>query len=190
MRVKALKILCCICVFAFGIHTSQAQVSKRKSKKTKVVVKKTPRKTLVYKTNKPRVNVVRTVPKTTVVVNHNGVRLHYNSGLYYRYNRGRYIVVTPPIGIRIGVLPVGHTVIMIGGYRYYYYQGCYYTYIETTQEYEVIEAPQDAIVYTLPEDTEEVIIDGKTYFESNSVLYKVVVTPEGKAFQVVSVIED
>ena len=56
--------------------------------------------------------------------------------------------------------------------------------------YKVVEAPDNIIVYELPEETEQVEIDGKTFYEYDSTLYKVVTTPEGKGFKVVGNLED
>ncbi|WP_459212381.1 DUF6515 family protein [Aquimarina rhabdastrellae] len=191
---SVLTIMC----LSVDLNAQQVTVKKKKNNK-KVVVKKnnrkvtvtrTPRTKVVYKSRAPRVTVVRTRPRNAVVVSYGGVSFHYKSGRYYRYNNGKYIVVTPPIGIRINVLPVGYTSVIIGGSTYYYYQGIYYISIPDTNEYERVEAPQEALVYILPEDTEEVVIDGKTYYESNDTLYKVVLTPDGKAFKVVGILEE
>ncbi|SDB50713.1 hypothetical protein SAMN03097699_1787 [Flavobacteriaceae bacterium MAR_2010_188] len=155
-----------------------------------VVTTRTPGRLIVNTTPAPRVRVVATIPNNAVVITHGSIRNHYHAGVYYRYNSGRYIVVTPPLGIRINVLPIGYTQLFIGGITYYHYEGCYYIKTDHGQ-YETVKDPQaqDAVVFTLPEDTEEITIDGKVYHASNGTLYKVVVTPEGKGFKAVSIIE-
>lgn len=155
-----------------------------------VVATRTPGRLVVNTTPAPRVRVVATIPNNAVVITHGSIRYHYHAGVYYRYNGGRYIVATPPLGIRINVLPKGYTELVIGSITYYYYDGCYY--IKTDQgQYETVKDPQtqDAVVFTLPEDAEELTIDGKVFYASNGTLYKVVVTPEGKGFKAVSIIE-
>ncbi len=162
------------------------------------VVVKTPRRTVVrtnnakvvYHNRRPAVRVVRTLPKTRVVVNYGGVRYYHSRGVYYRYHNGNYIIIAAPIGIRVNVLPIGYRVVVIGARTYYYYEGSYYIKIENTEKYQVVKAPDDAVVKTLPEDVEEVEIDGKKYYQYDQTLYKVVVTPDGKAFKVVGQLEE
>ena len=158
------------------------------------VTVKTPHRTVVrtssgvvYKRTTPYVRAVRTIPRTAVVVKRNGLSYHYYNGLYYRYYGGKYVVVTAPLGVRVKVLPVGYRRIVVLGRPYFYYQGTYY--IKVGSSYKVVEAPNDIMVYELPEEAEQVVIDEKTYYEYNNKLYKIVITPEGKAFKVVGDLE-
>ncbi len=53
----------------------------------------------------------------------------------------------------------------------------------------IVDPPADAIVTTLPEDAEIVEIEGRSLYLYGGTFYKVVSTPEGKAFQVVGRID-
>lgn len=160
------------------------------------VVVKTPGRTVVRTTNArvvyrrpvPVVRVVRTLPATTVVIKRNGLQYHYYNGLYYRSYNGSYVVVAAPYGVRIKVLPVGYHRIVYLGTPYFYYQGNYY--VEVSGSYKTVEAPENIVVSELPEEAEQVDIDGKMYYEYSETLYKVVTTPEGKAFKAVGNLKD
>ena len=145
------------------------------------VVVRTSSPRVIYRRPVPVVRAVRTLPSTTVVIKRGGVRYHYHAGLYYRYYGSRYVVVAAPYGVRIKVLPVGYRRIVYLGIPYFYYQGNYY--VEVSGGYKVVKVPNNIIVSELPEDAEQVEIDGKTYYEYGGILYKVVTTPEGKAFK-------
>ncbi|MDY8134310.1 DUF6515 family protein [Aquimarina sp. 2201CG5-10] len=187
--MRVIRIITILSVFGalFMNETVNAQrkVVVRGPKRTVV---RTTSQRVVYRRPVPIVRAVRTLPSTTVVIKRNGIHYHYHRGLYYRYYGGRYVVVTAPIGIRVKILPVGHRTIVLANIPYYYYQGTYY--IESNNGYKTIEAPENIIVHELPEDAEQLEIDGKNYFEYGSTLYKVVTTPEGKAFKVVGNLEE
>ena len=53
---------------------------------------------------------------------------------------------------------------------YYYQDGVFYTM--DNGQYCVIEAPIGALVDEIPEDYDEVVLDGKTYYQVEDVLYK------------------
>lgn len=183
--MKTIKLLLVAAILLTGADTFAKKHPKKNSKT--VVVKTVPRKNVVYRKPVVKVNSYRHLPGKTVVVKHRGVNIHYNAGRYYRYNAGRYVWVAPPAGIRINVLPTGYVSLRIGPKPYFYAHGVYY--INTAKSYEVVEAPLEAIVPTLPEESEKVEIDGEVYYECYGTLYQVVRTPDGKAFQVVGHIE-
>ncbi len=66
---------------------------------------------------------------------------------------------------------------------YYYYEGIYYE--KSGAEYVVVDAPQDVLVAHLPEDADEITVDGKRYFVYDNIVYSIVTTPDGKRFKVV-----
>ena len=72
---------------------------------------------------------------------------------------------------------------MIRGRRYYYFRCTYY--VDCDDYYEVVDAPEDAIVYDLPEGYEEVVIDGVKYYKYEDVLYKPVYISGELAYRVV-----
>ena len=195
--MKKVSIILTMMVCLLGISSLEAQTKKeRKRNKTEKVIKskkvntrKVKRNKVVYTNKKPKVRAVRTLPNARVVT-HNNKRYHYSNGRYYRFVGGRYVVATPPRNLRVRTLPVGFVKVFVGPRSYFYQGGVYYERVGNTEEYEIVDSPQDAIVYTLPEDVEELSIDGEIYFESYGTLYKVVTTPDGKAFKVAGQLEN
>ena len=171
---------------------NQSSQETRHSKKTrKVVITTRPgriqRARVVYRRPTTRVVAVRRLPKNTVVIPYNGLRYHYANGHYYRYYGGSYIVVAPHIGLRVRALPIGFMTIYLGPTRYFYFDGIYYS--PADNQYRVVEPEIGMIVSVLPVDYEKVAIDGQTYYEYNNVLYKKVNTDNGKAYEVVGIID-
>ncbi len=116
-----------------------------------------------------------------------GVNFYFSAGRYYRHGPSGYIAVAPPIGLRISVLPVGFVVLNELARTLYYYDGVYYA--KSGNEYEVVEAPDEVVVKTLPEETSQVTIDGKEYYVYDSQIYSVVLTPDGKAFKLTGTLD-
>ncbi|MFR9603304.1 MAG: DUF6515 family protein [Rikenellaceae bacterium] len=158
--------------------------SKSNSKKT-VVVKKpvtvSPSK-VVYKSPTPAVKAVRTLPPNTKVVKNKGFEIHIANGFFYRLISGKYVSVKAPVGLRVKTLPLGYALVSILDRAYYYYQGTYY--VQANNEYEVVGAPEEIIVPSLPAEAEQITIEGKDYYIYDGMIYSVVLTPDGKAFQV------
>lgn len=118
-----------------------------------------------------------------------GTNHYFHTGRFYKKHLNYYLLIAPPVGIRIAVLPLGYRSIMIGTRPCFYYQGVYYA--KQANDYEVIEPSTGAMVPDLPEDlTEEVTIDGKTYYEYDNYLYKLVQTKDGPMYEVVSKLDD
>ena len=120
--------------------------------------------------------IIRTLPVNHVRIVYGGMPYFYYSGIYYTSYGDEYIVVLPPRGFRISVLPVGCVRIVVGPTVYFYHSGIYYLEsTETTEDegkYEVTQPPIGTEVNEIHEDSKEVIIDEKTYYEYNDVLYK------------------
>ncbi|WP_353780010.1 DUF6515 family protein [Winogradskyella sp. 3972H.M.0a.05] len=128
--------------------------------------------------------VIRTLPVNHVRIVYRGMPYFYYSGIYYTSYGDEYIVVLPPRGFRISVLPVGHVRIVVGPTVYFYHSGIYYvesteTNVEEEGKYEVTQPPVGTVVTEIHEDSEEVSVDGKTYYEYNDVLYKKRIDNEG-----------
>lgn len=130
-----------------------------------------PHRAIIY-----RRPVVRVMPSTAVVINHQGVGYHYYHGSYYRYTAGGYIVVRPPYGFRLRFLPWGYRSIYIGTSPYYYYGGVYY--LEIDDEYEVVKAPENYVKKQLPSEYKKVVGD-KVYFLNNGFYYEKQITEDG-----------
>ena len=56
------------------------------------------------------------------------------------------MVIGPPIGVMIPVLPPFATLVVLGGAQFYYANESYYRYREDLQQYEVVEPPEAAAV--------------------------------------------
>ncbi|MEM1260556.1 MAG: DUF6515 family protein [Bacteroidota bacterium] len=144
---------------------------------------------VVYAHPVPNFRVVRTLPPTATVVTYGGLGYYYYGGLFYRYYNGAYVIVGPPVGITVNVLPKNHEEVIVGTDIYYYHQGSFY--IKTgDKDYKIVQPPLNAIVKDLPEEAEKVKIDGETYYQYNETLYKKIKTVGGKAFKVVGKIEN
>lgn len=122
--------------------------------------------------------VVRVAPRHTTVVVHRGVSYHYDGRVYYRPHRRGYVVVTPPIGLQVGILPAGYSRVVVGSQPYFYVGGVYYVQRQPTI-YEVVEPPKDAYLTALPAGTETITINGKRYYKINSTYYEKLTSENG-----------
>ncbi len=174
MKTKRLIIGVLMIVLLTSVLESMAQ--RRVVSTPRRTVVQTPRGTVVYR-KQPVVRPVHRMPRTTVVVHHNGSPFYYSGGMFYASRSGAYIRVAPPVGIRVTALPVGYTRVVVGPTPFFYFGGIFYTLTEH-QEYVVVDPPVGAIVNKLPADAAEVEIDGKIYYEYNGTLYKSVVKKE------------
>ncbi|MBP9987674.1 MAG: hypothetical protein KBT44_07115 [Bacteroidales bacterium] len=68
--------------------------------------------------------------------------------------------------------------------NYYYNDGVFY--ILEGNEYVVIEAPIGALVTEIPEDYEEIVVGGETYYKVDNILFKTAVVDGNIYFEVVS----
>ncbi|MGG7662064.1 DUF6515 family protein [Dyadobacter sp. BHUBP1] len=136
------------------------------------------------------VTMIRRPPRESKIVVHAGVRYHYHSGVYYKpYGRG-YVVVRPPVGLRVAVLPVGYASVTIGRMPYFYAGGVYYVQYSPGL-YEVVEPPKELAVNStsqlssLPEGAQSVYIAGRKYYKINDTYYEKSVSENGSESYVV-----
>jgi len=85
---------------------------------------------------------VGAVPGRSYVVAHGGAHFYYSGGVWYAPYGPRYVVVAPPIGVYVPVLPPFYTTVWFAGVPYYYANDTYYTNAGP-QGYEVVDAPAD-----------------------------------------------
>ena len=85
---------------------------------------------------------VATVPGRPYVVAHGGVHYYYAGGVWYAPRGPYFVVVGPPVGVFVPVLPPFYTTVWFAGVPYYYSNETYYTYAGP-QGYEVVDAPSD-----------------------------------------------
>lgn len=106
-----------------------------------------------------------------------GMNYRYQRGYYYRPYGASFQVVLPPIGIRIGTLPVGYRRVMVGPNPYYYYNNTYYRPYD--DQYEVVAPPLGASVDELPPGAKVKVIDGEKYYELDGTYYAEEISDKG-----------
>jgi len=87
--------------------------------------------------------VYGTLPVGAVSVGYGGGNYFFHGGVWFRPYGPRYIVVQPPIGIFLPVLPPDVATIWISGTPYYYADGVYYN-VAPGHGYVVVAAPPGA----------------------------------------------
>lgn len=169
-----------VCIFP---QTSTAQYRRGK----KVVRVKQPRRTVVVRTypNAPRLrSTVRVVPRGARVIRHNRINYQFHNGVFYRPAGRSFVVVRPPVGIRVTTLPASRTRVVVGRRNYFYYYGNYYVAVQGG--YKTVQAPVGAIVDVLPPDYEMIDNDGQSYYRYDDVHYTAIARNDGTtAYKVV-----
>jgi hypothetical protein len=112
-------------------------------------------------------SAVTVVPAGAIVVS----SYHFHNGVFYTKRNNGFVVVRPARGVRIHVLPVGYRTIIIGPKTYYYYYGTFYSKVVNGDEYEVIDAPEGAVVDALPDGYEVKTVNGNEYYVLDGVYY-------------------
>jgi hypothetical protein len=84
---------------------------------------------------------VAAVPHGAVVVHDGPNRYWFHGGVWYHPDGHRFVVVAPPIGLFVPVLPPFYTTLLIGGIPYYYANDAYYVWREPMHQYEVVPQP-------------------------------------------------
>ena len=84
---------------------------------------------------------VEAVPHDAVVVRDGPNRYWFHGGVWYRPEGGRFVVIAPPIGVFVPVLPPFYTTLMIGGIAYFYANDAYYVWRQPEHQYEVVDPP-------------------------------------------------
>ncbi len=70
--------------------------------------------------------VYGSLPVGAVSVGFGGGNYFFHGGVWFRPWGGRYVVVQPPIGIFLPILPSDYATVWVGGAPYYYADGVYY----------------------------------------------------------------
>ena len=84
--------------------------------------------------------VYGTLPLGAVSVGYGGGNYFFHGGVWFRPYGGRYIVVQPPLGIYLPVLPPDYATVWVAGVPYYYADGVYYN-VAPGRGYVVVTAP-------------------------------------------------
>lgn len=85
--------------------------------------------------------VVDRFPDRNLRVPYRGRDYFFSGGYWYRPQGPRYVVVTPPYGIRVGYLPDYAREVWIGSSLFFLAAGAYYLYQADSQDYVVVQPP-------------------------------------------------
>ena len=88
--------------------------------------------------------VVDRFPDRNYRVPYRGQDYFFSGGYWYRPQGPRYVVVTPPYGIRVQYLPDYAREVWVGSALFFLAAGAYYTYEESSQQYVVVQPPPAA----------------------------------------------
>lgn len=138
------------------------------------------------------------VPLAAIVLSVAGLNYYYHEGLFYHPREGQYIIVEPPIGGVVPMLPRGYSVVRSYNRDYYFYENTYYERIPNSESYRVIEfSPSNemssrqenyrlgSIIYHLPNGAEARYIDGRQYYYFEGQYFLPTVQNGGVAYVVV-----
>lgn len=89
----------------------------------------------------PRGAVVPRPPPEAAIVRHGRDRYWYGGGVWYAPRGPRYVVVGPPRGVYVNVLPPFYTTVWFGAVPYYFADDAYYLWREERLAYEVVDPP-------------------------------------------------
>lgn len=84
---------------------------------------------------------VGALPRDRIVVNRFHDRFYYSGGVWYAPRGPRFVVVAPPFGVFVPVLPPYYTTVWFGGIPYYYANDSYYVWHDDSRQYEVVAPP-------------------------------------------------
>jgi hypothetical protein len=73
-----------------------------------------------------------------------GSRYYFYGGVWYAPGGPGFVVVRPPVGLAIGVLPPYYTTVWLGGVPYYYADNVYYSWDAGQNGYVVVDPPANA----------------------------------------------
>ena len=80
-------------------------------------------------------------------------RFYFSGGIWYAPRGPGFVVVAPPPGLVISVLPPYYSTVWLGGVPYYYADNVYYTWQPDQNGYSVVDAPDGADAPTAPPDS-------------------------------------
>ncbi len=89
--------------------------------------------------------VVHDLPRDRIVINRGPDRYFYSGGIWYAPRGAGFVVVGPPIGVFIPVLPPYYSTVWFGGVPYYYANDTYYMWNAPDNGYEVVDPPAGAV---------------------------------------------
>jgi len=103
----------------------------------------------------PRGHYVQRLPRGYREYHHHGERYYFYDGAWYHHSHAGFVVIAPPFGLVVPVLPLYYTTIWVGGVPYYYAGGVYYVWRPAMQGYVVTELPAESSVVSQPQDSDQ-----------------------------------
>ena len=88
--------------------------------------------------------VAHDLPRDRFEVWHGRDHFFYSGGAWYAPRGGVYVVVGPPVGVFVPVLPPFYTTVWFAGVPYYYANDAYYSWSAQNNGYEVVDPPPGA----------------------------------------------
>lgn len=85
--------------------------------------------------------VVKELPHRHREIRHRRNRYYFHDGIWYRPNVNGFVVIAPPIGLMVPLLPPFYTTIWVGRTPYYYADGVYYVWHAEDRGYVVSDPP-------------------------------------------------
>jgi hypothetical protein len=89
--------------------------------------------------------VVRDLPRDRILINRGPNRFYYSAGMWYAPRGGAFVVVAPPIGVFVPLLPPYYSTVWFGGVPYYYANDTYYMWSAQDNGYQVVDPPAGAV---------------------------------------------
>jgi hypothetical protein len=80
-------------------------------------------------------------------------RYYFSGGIWYAPRGPGFVVVSPPPGLVVSVLPPYYSTVWFGGVPYYYADNVYYAWQPDQNGYAVVEPPENADAPSPPPDT-------------------------------------
>ncbi|NQZ44967.1 MAG: hypothetical protein HRT65_11690 [Flavobacteriaceae bacterium] len=165
---------------------AESQVVRRK--RTVVVTKKgnkrITRRQVRHVNRRNRYRTVRRLPAGTRTVVYRNVSYRPVRGVYFVRRGGVYVRTRPPLGFRIARLTGAILRLSVSGVPYAYSEGVFYQ--ESNEGFEVVAPPKGAVIETLPEGAESMLLEDMTAYE----LYETLYQETDAGYEVIGTLED
>ncbi len=175
----------CVMIFLLGAFESFGQ---RRGRSVHVVQVKKRGTTKVVRINRSarlgtRVSVL---PNGTVIRTYNRIHYRYHNGIYYKPAGKQYIIVAPPVGITVSMIPTNSHRVESGKKVYYYHDGIFYRKAGP-RKFVVSQPSVKTVVQEIPDDTKIVVVNGKAYYKYNNTYYRQIHQKGSVSYRVVEV---
>ena len=101
---------------------------------------------------------IKRLPSRHYTIRHRHTHYYYFGGIWYRPSGAHFVVVAPPMGVVVPVLPAYYTTIWYNSIPYYYANDVYYVWRPDRNGYVVTEPPQQIVEQTPPVIADELFI--------------------------------